>query len=254
LEDVDVWFADGPRVLRGVSLTVRSGEHWALLGPNGAGKSTLLALAGATRHPSQGRVDVLGATLGRVDMRGLREQIGTVDPAQRMPDELTVFEYVLTGVTQTVMPRRERFSVCDRDRAGRLVATVGLTLLTGRPIGACSQGERARARLARALVSDPALLVLDEPAAGLDLPGRASLLDALTNLATADERLATITVAHHFEELPPTTTHVALLAEGRLLAAGEAHDLLGDSALLAHCFGRIVQTFTVDGRWYAATE
>jgi iron complex transport system ATP-binding protein len=254
MEGVDVWYADGPRVLRDISLTVWPGQHWALLGPNGAGKSTLLALAGAARHPSRGRVEVLGATLGRVDMRGLRERIGTVDPALRMPAELTVLDYVLTGVTQTVLVRREHLNPGNRDRAGSLVGTVGLSALADRPIGVCSQGERARARLARALAADPALLVLDEPAAGLDLPGRADLLDALADLATEQERLTTVTVVHHFEELPPPTTHIALLTGGLLVAAGAVHSVLSDRALLARCFGRPVHAFAADGQWHACTD
>jgi iron complex transport system ATP-binding protein len=115
----------------------------------------------------------------------------------------------------------------------------------------CSQGERARARLARALVARPALLLLDEPAAGLDLPGRADLLSALEQLPAHDPALTTITVAHHLEELPSTTTHVALLRDGRFVATGAA-ELLHDAAALSACFGRQVRAFAVDGRWYAA--
>ena len=251
LRQVDVWFPAGPHVLHALDLTVGAGEHWALLGPNGAGKSTLLALAGAQRHPSRGEVDVLGARLGRVDLRELRERIGTVDVRLRMPTELTVADYVLTGATQTVQMLRERYDDRDRARVAELLEVFGLAGIADRGIGVCSQGERGRARLARALVPAPPLLLLDEPASGLDLPGRADLLDALEQLPAHDPALTSITVAHHLEELPATTTHVALLRDGRFVATGTA-DLLRDSAALSECFGRTVRAFDVDGRWYAA--
>src|SRR5947209_7645475 len=214
LNSVDVWFADGPHVLHALDLTISTGEHWALLGPNGAGKSTLLALAGAQRHPSRGEVDVLGYRIGRVDLRTLRERIGTVDVRLRMPAELTVADYVLTGATQTVQPLPNRYDDGHRARVAQLLEEFGLGGLAGRGVAVCSQGERARARLARALVPRPALLLLDEPAAGLDLPGRADLLTALEQLPAHDRDLTSITVAHHLEELPATTTHFASLRDG----------------------------------------
>ena len=251
ISGADLWFADGPHVLRDISLTVQRGEHWALLGPNGAGKSTLLALAGAQRFPSTGTVDVLGQRLGRVDLRELRRSIGTVDVRLRLPGELSVAEYVETGATQTVqLLRRATGEV--RDRCVALIAQLGLEPLTDRSIAVCSQGERARARLARALVARPSLLLLDEPAAGLDLPGRADLLAAVETAARAEPALASITVAHHLEELPATTSHVALLRDGRLVAEGGVA-LLGDSSALSDCFGRAVEAFSVNGRWFAVS-
>src|SRR4051794_655587 len=144
---VDVWFAAGPHVLHGLDVDIGYGEHWALLGPNGAGKSTLLALAGAQRHPSAGTVDVLGSRLGRVDLRSLREQIGTVDSRLRMPADLDVADYVLTGVTQTVQFLPGRYDDTDRERVAVLLRRFGLEDLTGRSVAVCSQGERARARV-----------------------------------------------------------------------------------------------------------
>lgn len=251
LGNVEVWFADGPHVLHGLDLAIAAGEHWALLGPNGAGKSTLLALLGAQRHASAGTVDVLGRRLGHVDLRELRESIGTVDVRLRMPADLSVVDYVLTGVTQTVQPLPSRYAPADLDRADLLLGRFGLGDLRERRVSVCSQGERARARLVRALMCQPRLLLLDEPAAGLDLPGRADLLAALEELPSHDPVLTTVTVAHHLEELPASTTHVALLREGRFIATGAA-DLLHDNDALARCFGRAVRAFTVDGRWYAA--
>ena len=251
LAGVDVWFPNGPHVLHDLHLSIGAGEHWALLGPNGAGKSTLLALVGAQRHPSGGTVDVLGARLGRVDLRALRERIGSVDVRLRMPTELTVADYVLTGATQTVQLLPGAYDENTRCRVGTLLGTFALDGLADRSVGVLSQGERARARLARALLPEPALLLLDEPASGLDLPGRADLLTALEQLPAHAPALTSITVAHHLEELPATTTHVALLRDGRLVATGPA-DLLHDADALSTCFGRPVRAFGVDGRWYAA--
>jgi iron complex transport system ATP-binding protein len=248
----DVWFAGGPQVLYDVSLTVEAGEHWALLGPNGAGKSTLLSLAGAQRFPSRGSVSVLGQELGRVDLRELRRSIGVVDVRLRMPAGLSVADYVGTGSTQTVQPLGP-ISDDVRARVVTLLEQIGLVGLADRPISVCSQGERARARLARALVHSPPLLLLDEPAAGLDLPGRADLLGAMEAAATSAVDLASVVVAHHLEELPATTSHVALIRDGRLVAQGDVA-LLGDAGALSECFGRNVRAFTVDGRWWAAAD
>jgi iron complex transport system ATP-binding protein len=250
LRGVDVWFPDGPHALRDIDLHIGAGEHWALLGANGAGKSTLLALAGAQRHPSAGEASVLGHVLGRVDLRELRASIGSVDVRLRTPPELSITDYVLTGATQTVQPLPKRYLDEHRTRVLQLLTLFGLEAVRDRAIGVCSQGERARARLARALVPAPRLLLLDEPAAGLDLPGRADLLHGLEQLPGDDPSLTSITVAHHLEELPSTTTHVALLRAGQLIGVGEA-ELLHDSDALSRCFGRAVRAFTVAGRWFA---
>ena len=249
LRAVDVWFADGPRVLHNVSFDVQPGEHWALLGPNGAGKSTLLGVAEAQRFPSAGTVEILGHRLGRVDVRDLRRRIGAVDVRLRMPVELDVERYVATGATQTVQLLADPSESVMRD-VEKLLVLLGLSAIRRRRIGVCSQGERARARLARALVADPALLLLDEPASGLDLPGRADLLDAVESVAAARPELASITVEHHLEELPATTSHVSLIRDGQLVSAGEV-ELLGDSVALGACFGRELSTYSVDGRWFA---
>jgi len=252
IANADVWFAAGPHVLFDISLTVQAGEHWALLGPNGAGKSTLLSLAAAQRFPSRGAVEILGHRLGRTDVRELRKSIGVVDVRLRMPAELSVTAYVATGATQTVqslgLPPPE-----VAGRVARLLDQLSLSSLADRSISVCSQGERARARLARALVGSPKLLLLDEPAAGLDLPGRADLLTAIETASTAAPALASVMVAHHLEELPATTTHVALLRNGRVVAQGDVA-LLSDSASLSECFGRRVEAFAHAGRWFAIAQ
>ncbi|HVT22299.1 MAG TPA: ATP-binding cassette domain-containing protein [Mycobacteriales bacterium] len=251
IANADVWFANGPQVLHDISLTVEEGAHWALLGPTGAGKSTLLALASAQRFPSRGTVHVLGRQMGRVDLRELRQAIGVVDVRLRLPAELSVEEYVETGATQTVQWLRPP-DAATRTRVGDLIDRFGLDELRGRSIAVCSQGERARARLARSLVAHPALLLLDEPAAGLDLPGRADLLAALEATAAGEPRLASITVAHHLEELPANTTHVALMRDGRFVGQGDV-SLLGDEFTLSACFGRTVRAHQMDGRWFAVS-
>ncbi|HVW81552.1 MAG TPA: ATP-binding cassette domain-containing protein [Mycobacteriales bacterium] len=251
IAQADVWFADGPHVLRGISLTVAEGEHWALLGPNGAGKSTLLALASAQRFPSRGTVRILGQEMGRVDLRELRRAIGSVDVRLRLPAELTAERYVETGITQTVQWLGPATGAAQ-ERVSDLIARFGLSQLRDRSIAVCSQGERGRARLARSLVAHPALLLLDEPAAGLDLPGRADLLAALETTAREEPRLASIMVAHHLEELPTSTTHVALMRDGELVAQGDV-SLLGDEAALSSCFGRPVRAHQIAGRWFATS-
>jgi iron complex transport system ATP-binding protein len=252
LVGVDVWFANGPKVLDRIDLSVGPGEHWALLGPNGAGKSTLLSLASAQKFPSRGTVTVLGQQLGKVDLRELRRSIGIVDVRLRLPGELSVASYVATGATQTVQALGP-ITDAIRVRCDQLLERLGLSAIADRSIAVCSQGERARARLARSLLARPSLLLLDEPASGLDLPGRADLLAAVEAAMAAEPSLASITVAHHLEELPSSTTHVALLRAGRIVAQGGVA-LLSDERALSACFGRRVRAHPVDGRWFAIAE
>jgi iron complex transport system ATP-binding protein len=250
IEGARVWTPEGAELLRGVSWTVRPGEHWALLGPNGAGKSTLLALAGATRHPSEGSVTVLGGRLGRVDVRALRERIGVVDAVGKLPDWLAVGDAVLTGATATVWPLWHRYGPAERARAAELLALVGCAELAEREVGTLSQGERQRVRVARALMTGPPLLLLDEPATGLDLPAREALLAALASLAGSRPELASVVVAHHLEDLPASTSHALLLRRGEVVAAGGAGEVLTDEAVSA-CFGLAVRVRREEGRWAA---
>jgi len=246
-----VWTAEGAQLLRGITWTVKRGEHWALLGPNGAGKSTLLALAGATRHPSAGRVTVLGGQLGRVDVRRLRQRIGMIDAAGALLEWLSAAEAVLTGATATVRPLWDRYGPADWARAAELLTLVGCEELAEREVGTLSQGERQRVRVARALMSDPPLLLLDEPATGLDLPAREALLGALATLAMSRPELAMVLVAHHLEDLSATTTHALLLRRGEAIAAGPVAEILTDAPVSA-CFGLNVRVRRDDdGRWAA---
>jgi iron complex transport system ATP-binding protein len=254
LRGASIWVPGPPRVdlVTAVDWTVRSGEHWALLGPNGAGKTSLLSLASAQRHPSAGTADVLGQRLGRVDMRALRERIAVVDAttAARMPGQLSLLDVALTGASGTILPRYERYTDADRSRAADRLDEVGLKALQHRQFRDCSQGERARALLARALVQQPELLLLDEAASGLDLPAREALLAAVAGAAGG---LTTITVTHHVEELPPTTTHGLLLRGGRVVVGGPLAETVTDAAM-SETFGLPVRVRHAEGRWSAAAE
>ncbi|MET8974187.1 ATP-binding cassette domain-containing protein [Streptomyces sp. NPDC004539] len=241
---------DGRPILQEVTLRVRAGEHWALLGANGAGKSTLLGLLGARVHPTHGTVDVLGSRLGRVDVRDLRSYVGHVDPRHPLHDPLTVHEVILTGVTNSVAPLpRWRPTPQQRERAAELAGTLGLAALGDARWPTLSQGQRGRTLIARALMPSPRLLLLDEPATGLDLPGREQLIGALGTLAEEHPALATVLVTHHLEELPPHTTHALLLRDGRTLAQGPAPEVL-TADLVGKCFDLpLTLDRHDDGRW-----
>ncbi|GAA1042361.1 MULTISPECIES: ABC transporter ATP-binding protein [Streptomyces] len=237
-------------VLDGIDWTVGPGEHWALLGANGAGKTTLLRLVGAAMCPTLGSVEVLGDRLGRVDMRELRARVGLVSAAQKVPSDATAHTVVLTGATGTVQPLWREYGSAVRERARVLLAELGCKEFADRRFGDCSGGQRARILICRALMADPALLLLDEPFNALDLPSREDLVDALQRLAADQPALATVTVTHYVEELPPSTTHAFLLKEGRKLASGAVDGVLtADNMTL--CFGRPVHVARHDGRWYA---
>lgn len=237
-------------ILDAVDWTVRPGEHWALLGANGAGKTTLLRLLGALMHPTTGSVEVLGSRLGRVDVRELRARIGHVTSAQRVPQELDAHTVVLTGHTGTVQPLWRMYDETVRERAHELLAELGIKELADRPYGVCSGGQRARVLIARALMADPALLLLDEPFNALDLPSREDLVEAMHRLAEGRPRLATVTVTHHLEELSPAVSHALLLREGRILARGPVEETL-TGAWLTACFGRPIAVNRHEGRWWA---
>ncbi|MER5221037.1 ABC transporter ATP-binding protein [Streptomyces flaveus] len=229
---------------------VRRGQRWALLGHNGAGKSTVLSLAGAVQHPSGGTVDVLGRRLGRTDLRELRTEVGHVTAAAAVPARLTVRDYVLTGITGTVQPLPGQYGTAERKRALESLELMGLGPMADQEMRQCSQGEQSRARIARALVPQPRLLLLDEPSAALDLPSRERLIDALDTLALEYPDLATVLVTHHLEELPASFGHALLIRKGGSVASGPVADTL-TSAHLSTCFGLPLTVSREDGRWRA---
>jgi iron complex transport system ATP-binding protein len=253
LEDAEVRVA-GRRILGPVTLSVRAGERWAVLGPNGSGKTTLLRLAGALRRPSAGRVSVLGSTLGRVDLRDLRRRVAFVGHAvgDEIAPSLAVRDVVLTGKRATLVPWMQEFDDADRDVAAGLLGRLGCAHLDGQSLGSCSQGERQRVLLARALFGRPELLLLDEPAAGLDLPGREALLQAMEAAGDLAD-VPTILVTHHLEEVPTTVTQAVLLREGAVVASGPIGDVLTDAHASA-CFEIPLSVRRRAGRWTAVVR
>lgn len=245
---------DGRAILDTVSLTVRQGEHWALLGANGAGKSTLLGLLGAVTHPTRGTVQVLGRTLGRVDLRELRTLLGHVNPRHPLQSSLTVRQVALTGLTNSVEPLPRWSPTADeRARADELLAMLGMGGKEASRWPALSQGERGRTLIARSLMPSPRLLLLDEPATGLDLAAREQLLDSLDALREEHPELATVLVTHHLEELPASTTHAMLLRGGKCVASGPADEVLTTDRV-SDCFGHPVRITRTEGRWSARAQ
>jgi len=250
--DVDL-VRDGQLLLDQVSVTIRAGEHWALLGPNGAGKSTLLQIMATYAYPTRGHADVLGHRLGRVNVFTLRPRIGHVSPHHRVDPQRTVGEVVLTGVTGTIqLVQQRQVSGAEQARAAALTELMGLAGRADAPWQVLSQGERSRALIARALMAQPQLLLLDEPAAGLDVAGREQLLTSVDDLRRRQPGLATVLVTHHLEELPASTTHALLLRGGRVLASGSAADVL-TSELASACFGHRVAIHRHGSRWAAVS-
>jgi iron complex transport system ATP-binding protein len=241
----------GRLLLDQVSVTIQVGEHWALLGPNGAGKSTLLQIMATYVYPTRGQVAVLGSRLGRVDVFTLRPWIGHVSPHHRVEPQRTVSQVVLTGVTGTIelVPGRV-LGTAELSRAAALTKLMGLADRADAPWRVLSQGERGRALIARALMAQPRLLLLDEPAAGLDLAGREQLLASLDELRERQPGLATVLVTHHLEELPASTTHALLLRGGGMVASGPAAEVL-TTELVTDCFGYPVTVTRHADRWTA---
>ncbi len=217
----------GNHLLRALSWQVELDERWVVLGPNGAGKTTLLNLASARMHPSRGTAHVLGERLGRTDVNELRTRIGLTSAqlAESIPPEERVIDAVVTAAWSVVGRWRESYDPMDETRARTLLNQLGMGLLTDRLFGTLSEGERKRVQIARALMTDPELMLLDEPAAGLDLGGREDLVARLAELAEDPDAPALVLVTHHVEEIPPGFTHALLLREGAVVAAG----LLGET-------------------------
>ncbi|MGZ8179282.1 ABC transporter ATP-binding protein [Williamsia sp. SKLECPSW1] len=244
----------GRHLLSDIGLRVHAGEHWALLGPNGAGKSTLLHILGAFGHPTRGTVDVLGARLGRVDMRELRTHIGHVDPRHRLDLPTPAHDVVLTGLTNTPeLDRRRTYTRAEHDRADELLDILGMASRRDLSWTTMSQGERGRTLVARALIGAPSLVLLDEPATGLDLAAREQLLIGIDELRTQVPDLASIMVTHHLEDLPTSTSHALLLADGRAVAQGPVDTALTSETVSA-CFDHPVHLDRVRGRWSATTR
>jgi iron complex transport system ATP-binding protein len=220
-------------LLDAVDWAVELDERWVVLGPNGAGKTTLLRLASADLHPSAGVVEILGQRLGRVDVFELRTRIGLSSAALglRVPPDELVRDVVISAGYAVIGRWRESYDPADTARADDLLGALGLRGLAGRAFGTLSEGERKRALIARSLMTDPELLLLDEPTAGLDLGGREDLVARLSGLANDPDAPASVLVTHHVEEIPPGYSHGLLLREGRVVASGLLDDVLTDENL-----------------------
>ncbi|GEP32481.1 putative ABC transporter, ATP-binding protein [Nocardioides szechwanensis] len=238
-----------------VSWTVEEDERWVVLGPNGAGKTTLLQVASAQVHPTSGVAGILDEVLGTVDVFELRPRIGLTSAAlaERIPRGERVHDVVVSASYGVVGRWREEYDDLDHGRATNLLVELGARHLTDRTFGTLSEGERKRVQIARALMSDPELLLLDEPAAGLDLGGREDLVSTLSVLAMDADSPATVLVSHHVEEIPPGFTHALLLREGAVVAAGPLEDVL-TPPILSATFGMPLVLQHEDGRWTARRQ
>jgi iron complex transport system ATP-binding protein len=243
---------EGNALLDDITWTVREGERWVVLGPNGAGKTTLLQLAGARIHPTSGTARVLGEQLGKVDVFDLRPRIGLSSAAfaETLPGDELVRDVVLTAAYAVSGRWRESYEELDYQRARNLLSAFGVQHLAGRAFGTLSEGERKRVLLARSLMTDPEVVLLDEPAAGLDLGGRETLVGDLAELAGDRRSPVLVLVTHHVEEIPPGFTHVLLLRQARIVAAGPIEDVLTQE-LLSDTFDVPLQVTRSEGRWAA---
>ncbi len=243
---------EGRPILDAVDWDVAPGERWAVLGPNGSGKTTLLQVAGMRLLPTRGTVEVLGARYGRTDARALRTRVAFVSQAilRSLRPTLSAHDVVLTGLYAALEPWWHHYGPADHSRAEGLLVEAGLGHLGAQEFGVLSEGERQQVLLARALMGAPELLLLDEPAAGLDLGARERLVARIAALAASPDTVPIVLVTHHVEEIPPGTTRVALLRGGRVVCAGEAGSVLTSAAVSA-CFDVPVTVERSGDRWTA---
>jgi iron complex transport system ATP-binding protein len=242
----------GATLLDNIDWTVDESERWVVIGPNGAGKTTLLQVLGAQIHPSSGVAGLLGEVLGTTDVFELRPRIGLTSAAlaERIPRGERVHDVVVSASYAVVGRWREQYDGLDHERADELLAQLRVDHLADRTFGTLSEGERKRVQIARALMTDPELLLLDEPAAGLDLTGRESLVRTLGELALDPFAPASVLVTHHVEEIPAGVTHVLLLKSGRAVAAGPLRETL-TADNLSTTFDLPLTLAEANGRWAA---
>jgi iron complex transport system ATP-binding protein len=243
---------DGRALLADVDWTVAAGERWVLIGPNGSGKTTLLQIAGARLHPSRGTIEILGHRLGSSDWRAVRAQVGFVSGSvvRSLRPALDAIDIVVTGRYGALEPWWHTYTDDDRARALELMDLTGVAALADRPFGVISEGERQQVLLARLLMGEPGLLLLDEPFAGLDLGARERLLARLSGLAADPATPAMILVTHHVEEIPPGTTHALVLAGGRVVASGPIDAALTTDTL-STAFDFPIELGRDGPRWWA---
>lgn len=243
---------NGTAILDSVDWRVDAAERWVILGPNGAGKTTLLQLASTLMYPTSGDVSILDETLGRVDVFELRPRIGFASSAmaKRIPFDETVLNVVMTAAYSVTGRWNEAYEGIDEKRAHRVLAEWRLDHLADRRFGTLSDGEQKRTQIARGVMTDPEMLLLDEPAASLDLGAREELLALLSGYAQATDAPAIVMVTHHVEEIPTGITHAMLLREGRIVAAGPLAESL-TSENLSETFSMTIELTDRDGRFAA---
>jgi iron complex transport system ATP-binding protein len=243
---------EGRNIIDHVTWEVDDDQRWVILGPNGAGKTTLLQLADTLMHPTSGTVTVLGETLGRTDVFEVRPRIGFASSAmaKRVPRDETVLNTVLTAAYSVLGRWNENYEDIDERRALRVLADWRLDHLADRTFGTLSDGEQKRVQIARAVMTDPELLLLDEPTASLDLGSREELLALLSGYASSPTTPAMLMVTHHVEEIPVGFTHVMLIRDGAIVAAGPISETLTAEAL-TDTFGMPIVLSSEDGRYAA---
>ncbi|MEV5739982.1 ABC transporter ATP-binding protein [Microbispora rosea] len=252
LQDVAVR-RDGAALLRGIDWSVREDERWVVIGPNGAGKTTLLQVAASLLFPSEGSVEILGERLGQTDVFDLRPRIGLASAAlsERIPPDEKVIDLVLTASYAILGRWTEEYDSHDVTRAVELIDQLGCAHLIRRRFGTLSEGERKRVQIARALMPDPELLLLDEPAAGLDVAGREDLVRRLGALARDPKSPTMVLVTHHVEEIPAGFTHVLLLRHGSVVDQGPIEAVMTQENLSATFGVPLHLDRGQEGRWYA---
>lgn len=239
-------------LVSGVNWVVEPNERWVVIGPNGAGKTTLLQLAAAQLHPSKGTVKVLDQELGRVDVFELRPRIGMASAilADQLPKAESVADVVISAAYGVTGRWRENYEQADFERADDIMFQLRIDDLAQRTYGTLSEGERKRVQIARAMMTDPELLLLDEPASGLDLAAREDLVDTISDICENEFAPATIMVTHHVEEIPQGASHIMLMNHGKVVAAGYL-DFTLTSENLSKAFDFPLEVFKMDGRWTA---
>ena len=243
----------GDRVILGpINFSISQGERWVVLGPNGAGKSTLLQILATKIFPTQGTVTVLDKQMGKVDLFELRTRIGLCGSviADDIPGDETVKDVVLTAAYAILGRWNEAYDLWDESRAMSLLTNFGVRELGDRFYGTLSEGEKKRVQISRALMTDPELLLLDEPAAGLDLGGREDLLRRFANFSSDPQAPATILVTHHIEEIPAGTTHALLIKDGAIAVSGPI-DQVVTSQHISAVFGTSITVTPDSGRYFA---
>ena len=243
---------DDSVVLDGIDWAVHPGQRWVVLGPNGCGKTTLVRIASMWLHPSAGSVEVAGGVLGRVDVRRHRVKVAVTSAsvADMLRPGITVLDAVLTAKHAALEAWWHDYDDADRAAAAAALERFGAAHLAGRTFGTLSSGERQRVLLARALSVDPAIVLLDEPMAGLDLGAREDLVERVAALAAEPSTPPLVLVTHHVDEIPAGFTHALLLAGGRIQAAGPLDDVLSEDALSA-TFGVPLRLERRHGRWWS---